>query len=470
VNAWWNRGSLRFRLALWYGIAGTVLLALFSAVIYGFVARKMGQPLDQPLRQDLEVIRRHLTVQGNVPRWDGKPYTKEKGWAWERPWFELWDDQGNLVQRFWPLEESRVEQMPEAPPRGRETLSVFAVASDLKLRVLTVPFPGPTPEAPPWTIRVMRIHQRMNDPLRSLLAIIALALPCVIALLVIGGYAVTRIWLRPLGKMVRQAERISADDLAQRLPGSGAGDEIGRLATVFNRTLDRLEDSFQTLDRFVADASHELRTPLTTLRNVGEVALRKSRTEEEYREIVGSMLEEAERLHRLIERLLELASVEGGAQSAQPERVQVDSFVGLCLNDVAILAEQKNQQITLEAEQCEVSADPVLLRQAFQNLIDNALKYSGVGTTIRVAVAAGPGECRVAVTDEGPGIPAEHRTRLAERFFRVDDARGRGRGGFGLGLAITKAYMNLLGGRLEFESVAPHGSRFTLVLPGTTRG
>jgi heavy metal sensor kinase len=466
VNAWWNRGSLRFRLALWYGIAGTVLLALFSAAIYGFVARKMGQPLDQSLRQDLAVIRKHLTLHGSVPLWDGKPYTKENGWAWESPWFELWDDQGNLVQRFWPLEESRVKQMPEAPVRDRETLSVFDVASDLKLRVLSLPYPGPQADGPGWTIRVMRIHQRMNDPLRSLLAIIAAALPGVIALLVLGGYAVTRIWLRPLDEMVRQAEHISADRLAERLPVSKGGDEIGRLAAVFNRTLDRLEDSFRTLDRFVADASHELRTPLTTLRNVGEVALRKSRTEEEYREIIGSMLEEAGRLHRLIERLLELASVEGGGQLMQPERVQVDAFVGSCLNDLAILAEQKNQQITLDAQHCEVSADPVLLRQAFQNLIDNALKYSGTGTTIRVAVASSAGECRVAVTDEGPGIPAEHQTRLAERFFRVDDARGRGRGGFGLGLAITKAYMHVLGGRLEFETVTPRGSRFTLVLPG----
>ena len=118
---------------------------------------------------------------------------------------------------------------------------------------------------------------------------------------------------------------------------------------------------------------------------------------------------------------------------------------------------------------CEVEADPVLLRQALQNLADNAMKYSPVGATIRVAVSAAGAECRVAVTDEGPGIPPDQVARLADRFYRVEDSRVRGRGGYGLGLAITKAYLHAMGGRLEFAPGVPTGAGFTLVLPRARR-
>ncbi len=463
MKAWWRRRSLRFRLAVWYALGGTLLLTVFSATLYGFVARRLA--LSPPLRQDLAEIQARLTVtpEGTI-RWDGTEVVADAPWEAGHPWFELWDAEGRLVRRLWPFTAGQLDRVPAAPARGSETLSIFRIAPDIPLRVLSTPYPRPG-AGPDWMIRVMRIHEPAADALGALLAIIAVSLPLTVLLLVAGGYLVTRHWLKPLEVMTRQAEGITADNLAQRLPASAADDELGRLATAFNRTLGRLEDSFQTLDRFVADASHELRTPLTTLRSVGEVGLRRSRTVEEYREIIGSMLEEADRLHQLVERLLELASAEGGAKTVHRERLRLDQFVTACVQEIGILAEYKNQQIEITAAECEAESDPVLLRQALQNLIDNAMKYSPVGATIRIAVTAGGGECRVAVTDEGPGIPPEHLARLADRFYRVDDSRVRGRGGFGLGLAITKAYLRIMGGRLEVAPGGKGGSCFSLVLP-----
>jgi signal transduction histidine kinase len=306
----------------------------------------------------------------------------------------------------------------------------------------------------------------MADGLGALRLIIVVALPVVIVLLVVGGYALTRRWLKPLDLMVAEANRITADDLGRRLPVVNRHDELGRLAGVFNVTLDRLEGSFVALDRFVADASHELRTPLTTLRSVGEVGLRRSRTTEEYREIIGSMLEEAQRLQLLTQRLLELASMQGGASAVQRAPMRVDEFVRVCVGELGILAENKNQRIVLETVACAANTDPVLLRQAVQNLVDNAIKYSPDGSTIRVGVrVAAGGECCVEVTDEGPGIGAEFRAQLMARFYRPDSGRGRGRGGFGLGLALTKAYLRLLGGTVEFEPAPGGGSTFRLTWP-----
>jgi heavy metal sensor kinase len=461
----WSHRSLRFRLAWWYGLGGTLLLAGFSAALYGFVARRMAQPLSEPMHRDLAEIHAALVVaeDGRV-LWRGREVPPGAAWPARNPWFELWDEQDQLVRRLWPFNDNRLDRLPTAPIRGSDTLSVYRVAPDISLRVFSTPYriAGTSRD---WMIRVIRIHEPAGDALGALLGIIVIALPLVVALLVAGGFLITRRWLKPLEQMVLQAEGISIENLAQRLPVADAGDEIGRLATAFNRTLSRLEDSFQTLDRFVADASHELRTPLTTLRTVGEVGLRRGRTVEEYREIIASMLEETQRLQRLVERLLELATAEGGAQNVQGESVRLDVFVEAAVAELALLADAKQQQVTARAAPCTVRADPVLLRQALQNLIENATKYSPVGATIRVAVETSGGECRVSVVDEGPGVPEEHRPRIADRFYRVENSRTRGRGGFGLGLAITKAYMAAMGGRLECTAGVPRGACFTLVLP-----
>jgi signal transduction histidine kinase len=265
--------------------------------------------------------------------------------------------------------------------------------------------------------------------------------------------------------MTTEANRITADDLDRRLPVLNEFDELGRLATVFNTTLDRLEHSFVVLDRFVADASHELRTPLTTLRSVGEVGLRRSRTAEEYREIISSMLEEAQRLQLLIHRLLELATTEGGATATHKIPLSVEECVNACVGELGILAEAKGQILKVDAASCTVMTDPVIFRQALQNLIDNAIKYSPDNTIVRITVVRNGHQVEVAVSDQGPGIGPEDQVHLSQRFFRPDRGRGRHNGGFGLGLSLTKAYMHLLGGSLEYEPAGATGSTFRLKLP-----
>ncbi len=463
---WWRKRPLRFRLALWYAVGGSVLLAGFSATLYVYVAERMARPLAFQLRRDLEQVVNHLELSPDgEAKWKGDPVLREQAWPQDQPWFEIWDHEGRLVRRFWPFSEGRV-QTPTPPVRGRETLSVYyptPSAPDLQLRVLAVPYPPLREEG--WMIRVMRIHEPVAESLGALRLIIFVALPIVVALLVVGGYYITRRWLIPLDQMALEATRISADDLGRRLPVGNPHDELGRLATIFNVTLDRLEASFAALDRFVGDASHELRTPLTTLRNVGEVGLRRGRTVEEYREIIGSMLEEAQRLHLLVGRLLELASAEGGSPTVDREEIPLDEFVRTCAGELGILAEARGQHLAVEAEACRVTTDPVLLRQALQNLIDNAIKFSPDGATVRLTVKVVEGKAEIAVIDQGSGIAPEDRANLAHRFFRPDRGRGRTRGGFGLGLSITKAYMRVLGGALNYTPAEPRGSRFSLTLP-----
>jgi len=462
---WWQGRPLRFRLALWYAAVGTLLLAGFSATLYFYVSQRMARPLDHELRRDLAEVHQRLEINSDgTLRWNGLELGNDPSWTTQYPWFELWDEESRLVRRLWPFSESRVRHVPTSPVRGRDTISVFRVAPDLRLRSLTVPYPVPGRSAD-WTIRLMRVHEPVSDALGALRWIILLALPIVIALLVIGGYIITRRWLTPLDKMTAEANRITAENFNRRLPIDSPHDELGQLASVFNVTLDRLEASFTALDRFVADASHELRTPLTTLRSVGEVGLRRSRSVEEYREIIGSMLEEAQRLQLLIGRLLELATAEGGETDVNRTELQLDDYVRSCVQDLSILAEARGQQLLVNTEPCRVRTDPVIFRQALQNLIDNAVKFSPDGSTIQVALASTAHDATVTVTDEGPGITPENQRDLAKRFFRPDRGRNRSRGGFGLGLSITKAYMRVLGGSMHYSATQPHGSQFTLRLP-----
>lgn len=467
LRGWWDRRTVRFRLAAWYAAGSVLLLAGFSATLYFYVANRMARPLAHELRRDLQEVQRRLRVEPDGRLfWDGKLVPLRATWTTEYPWFELWDENGRLVRRLWPYSENRMTHQTSPPYRNRETLSVFDVAEDIRVRVLSVPFEVPGIDEM-WMLRLIRHHEPAADALGALRWIILLALPVVVALLVVVGYSFTRRWLLPLDRMAAEAQQITADDLSRRLPVVNPHDELGRLATVFNVTLDRLQSSFDALDRFVADASHELRTPLTTLRSVGEVGLRRGRTVEEYREIIASMLEEAQRLQLLIHRLLELASAEGGAPEVHRQTVRVDELASGCVGELSILAEAKRQRIELESTACEARTDPVLLRQALQNLIDNAIKYSPEDAVIEVTVRDGAEALEVSVRDEGPGISPEYRTQLTARFFRTDPARGRssGGGGFGLGLSITKAYMRVLGGVLKYEPREPRGSVFSLILP-----
>lgn len=466
-SAWWSRRTIRFRLALWYAAGGTALFTLFAVSLYSYVAVRLARPLDHQLRQDLQLIETNLTVSAKrALLWKGKPLARTAPWMTDYPWFEIWDENDQLVRRVWPFSENRNLSMPGAPRRtiGRDGfISVFNVAPDLRLRTLIVPFESsalPTH----WMVRIIRIHQPHADALPDLRLIIFVTLPMAVALLVLGGHLLTRRWLLPLDRMAAEANRISADELGRRLPVENPEDELGRLGQIFNVTLDRLQHSFEALDRFVADASHELRTPLTTLRSVGEVGLRKGRTVEEYREIIASMLEEAQRLQQLVERLLELASA-GGGQSAERSPVPLLVSARECAADLAVLAEQKRQRIEVTGEDCNAPTDPVLFRQALHNLVENAIKYSPEETVIRVRVRRAGASVEVSVQDEGPGIAAEDRARLSERFYRPDRSRVRTSGGFGLGLSITKAYLRVLGGSLSHEPAAPRGSVFKILLP-----
>jgi len=220
--------------------------------------------------------------------------------------------------------------------------------------------------------------------------------------------------------------------------------------------------------RFTSDASHELRTPLTAIRTMGEVALRARSAEKDPYETISSMLEEAQHLQGLCESLLLLSRADAGQLLLHRSPVDLKALAERLVDHIGVLSEEKEQRLLAEIPaDLFVDADVQLVKQALGNLIDNAIKFSPPGTTVKVTAADTGGAVQIVVTDEGPGIDAKHLPYIFERFYRVDSARGRSgnASGVGLGLAITHWILRLHGGHVYAVSEPGKGCQFTLEFP-----
>jgi len=315
-------------------------------------------------------------------------------------------------------------------------------------------------------IRLAHSEEPLYARLNELLLASLLVLPVVLLAAWMAGYALARRALLPIEKMARHARQITANSLDARLPDEDADDELGRLARVFNETLGRLQQAFEQLRRFTSDASHELRTPLAMIRSVGEVGLQKDPTRAEYRDIIGSMLEEVNRLTSLIDNLLTISRADAGHLQLHRKAVPVMALAREAAGLFEILMEERSQRLVLEGDDTAVvEGDCIFLRQALVNIIHNAVKYSPVGGTVALRVRSQDRRVLVEIEDHGPGIPAEDQQRVFDRFYRVDKARWRESGGAGLGLSIAKWAVEAHGGSIGLESPAGRGCTFRISLP-----
>lgn len=272
--------------------------------------------------------------------------------------------------------------------------------------------------------------------------------------------------LLPLRDMALRAETITASQLDQRLPIENPNDELGHMARVLNDLLERLQDSFDNLKRFTADASHELRTPLASIRSVGEVGLQRLHTAEEYRDTIGSMLEEVTRLTEMVDGLLSVSRADAGEVTLHRTTFSPLDLAREVVGLLGLLAEEKGQQIQIEGEgNLLVNADRMVLQRGLANIVENAIKYGPSASQISIHVR-GSGDCvDISVEDSGETIPEDLRHKVFERFFRIDASRSREAGGSGLGLAIAKWAIEANGGSISLGAGRGGGNRFLVRLP-----
>jgi heavy metal sensor kinase len=263
------------------------------------------------------------------------------------------------------------------------------------------------------------------------------------------------------------AERVSATDLHARLNLDLPDDELGRLARTFDLMLARMEDAFARQRRFTGDAAHELRTPLSLMRSRVDLALARPRDGEEYRAALRELDTDLQRLTVLVGRLLTLARADEGTLTLDRVDVDLQELCSLVLEQFAGPAGAAGVTLRDESEPARVVADEDRLVQVLVNLVDNALAHTPAGGTIAVGCRReASGAVRLWVVDTGRGIPAEHRERVFDRFYRVETGRAvaTAAGGAGLGLSISRAIVEAHGGTIELTSDVGVGTRVVVSL------
>ena len=319
-----------------------------------------------------------------------------------------------------------------------------------------------------------------DEELESLREILAYVVPIALMLAGIGGWFLARQSLSPVAAMVDRARKMSAENLSGRLPVANPRDELGRLAETFNDLLSRLEASITTQRQltatqrqFMADASHELRTPVATTRTAANVALQQPHREElEYRETLTIIEQQATRLSRIVDDMFTLARADAGTYPLRQMPMYLDEVVDDVVKAARVLATTRDVSIeSATIPSASLTGDEELIRRLMVNLLDNAIRYSSAGSTVRVDLERAPGGYALSISDHGPGIPVDVQPHIFERFYRADAARTRREGtdgGAGLGLALARWIAEAHGGHLTLARSSEAGTTFTAFLPAPT--
>jgi heavy metal sensor kinase len=283
-----------------------------------------------------------------------------------------------------------------------------------------------------------------------------------------GGYWISKRALDPVDEISRAAQRISIENLANRLDVPETGDQLQRLTETLNQMFSRLEASVRRMKQFTADASHELRAPIALIRTTAEVAAqRRNRQANEYLEALDDILEESERTSQVVDSLMLLARADAGKEVLERAPADASSLSRAAVEQGEKLARMRGLDFSasIPDEPVWVHADAEALRRAFLILIDNAAKYTPEGGSVRVDLSANDGFARLSVSDTGIGIAPADLPHIFDRFWRADKARSRSHGGAGLGLSIAKWIAETHAGSITVESESGKGSVFSLNVP-----
>ncbi len=459
---------LRVRLTLWYGTALALILLTFSLILYTVTARTLRDQVDESLEETATAAVRSLEERGFLPLLDEEELLSQfPELARIDKFFQIFSPSGTITIRSPNIRQHDVplsRHALEVAFTGRTIFESAKYPNEPPLRMVSVPiiYRGSLL----YIVQVGTTLEGVEETLRRFLIVLLIMAPLAVAVALIGGWFLAGRALRPVDSITLAAQRIAAGDLTQRLTTPRSSDEIGRLTDTFNNMIARLETSFSQIRQFSSDASHELRTPLTVMKGETELVLRRTRPVEDYVAVLESNLEEIDRMSRIVDELLFLSRADLGQIKMEFQPVNLETLVEDIQRQACLLGQERNVEVMLGTiSPAVVLGDELRLRELILNIVDNAVKYSYPGGTVRIDLRVEGRTVRLAVMDRGIGIPPEYHRQIFDRFFRTDEARAHTKKGTGLGLSICAWIAETHHGRIEVQSEVGKGSTFTILLP-----
>ena len=484
--------SIRFKITIVYMAILAITLSIFSAILYHQMSKSLYDNIDTLLSSRAEGIVSAIgtywaTEKLGTMRYGADMQTPGANDHIDFPtiahrWVEarskdpkllntivqIFDARGEIVASSKNTQgiSSVSEQTLYAALQGRSTFETLTSSYPTKKMQLFRVFitPAIQNDRVEYIVQVGSPLDSISAALNSLKVTLFLLFPLTVLITGIMGAFLATLTLRPVDNMIRTIHDITVENMKMRLAIPNTKDEIQKLAETFNDMLKRLEVAFTSQRHLFEDLSHELKTPLTILKGEFEVILKKIRSPEDYEAILRSSLEEIDKMTRLVENLLMLASLE--AKRTMPERKTLDIslLVKNVIDNIKRLAERKRIEIDFAGkEKVAVIGDEKELKQLFLNIIDNAVKYTPEGGNINLIIAEDKQNATIIIKDTGVGIPSVYIPHVFDRFYRVQNVRSGH--GFGLGLSIVKAIVDAHNGSIKVDSSLGEGTTFIITLP-----
>lgn len=464
------RWSLALRLTAWYVGSSFAILLTATIVLYLILIGNVHREQDEFLADKVRVVRDML--QKRPDDLANLEEEVEQTWAprqFARVYVRVLDGNGKVIAES-PHMSERLDAAMFPPPVSSDVEPAEGVTlkGSLGSVLRAVSAQADVGEDGDQTATIQAALN--TDAARELIGgyrdTLLLVLGVGLALCGFAGYWLARAGLKPLRQIAATTERITSVNLAERIRIDGLPSEVSTLAQRFNNMLERLEDSFERLSRFSADIAHELRTPVNNLRVGMEVALGRGRSVDEYRETLGSCLEECSRLSRIIDSMLFIARSEDPRTQIKREPVDVSRELQRMRDYFELPASEAGVELSIScASNVHGDLDRLLFQRAIGNLVGNAIRYTPRGGRVAVSAARDNGDIRVEVSDTGCGIAPEDLPHIFDRFYRADPARTTAPGNAGLGLAIVKSIVALHGGTITARSQPGQGTSMSIRMP-----
>lgn len=463
-----NIHSLRFRMTAWY--AGLLMgaLLLFGVSVYLGLERYLDWTLKETLSSECRTIATKLLSQFPHKNTEWLKAEIDEAYAPEvnTRFIRVYRKGTGVIYLSGAPKDGAFDpsQIPSASGSRSNAVRRIRLATGQQLLIDDMSFT--TSDGSRFLVESGMPYHQIELVLHGLLVTLAVYTPLLVFLAIAGGYWLMRRSLQPIDEITERAEGITSTNLSERLPVIRSGDELERLSAALNRMITRLDEAFEHINRFSADASHELRTPLTILQLELEGIASHPALSVTLEEQVGSALEETHRMSRIVESLLTISRLDAGETKLDKLPLDFVALVHSTSMEMKILAQEKSIALrTLAGDDVWVRGDRTRLQQIAVNLIDNAIKYTPEGGVVQVRVKAERTTAVLEIQDNGIGIPAHAIPYVFDRFFRVDKARSRASGGAGLGLSIVKAICAAHGGDVQVSSEEGRGSCFRVSLP-----